>query len=112
MDVRRIATLKKDDRHIGNRICVKVVKNKVAPPFKQVELDLLFSEGISKELEMLDAALHFQVLVQSGSWFSYDDQKIAQGRDQALQYLKANKEVFDQIHARVLEAMKPPVKVS
>lgn len=112
LDVRRIASIKKDDRHIGNRICVKVVKNKMAPPFKQVELDLLFSEGISKELELLDAALHFHVIVQSGSWFSLNEQKIAQGRDQALQYLKSHKEVFDQVHERVLEAiqrLKAPV---
>ena len=106
LDVRRIASLKKDDGHIGNRISVKVVKNKVAPPFKQVEFDLLFSEGISKELEFLDAALHFNVIMQSGSWFSFNEQKIAQGRDQALQYLKAHKDFFDQVHEQVLEAIR------
>lgn len=104
LDVRRIGSLKKDDRHIGNRILVKVVKNKVAPPFKQVELDLLFSEGISKELELLDAAIHHNVIVQSGSWFSYKNEKIAQGRDQALQFLKTNKEAFEQIMEQVIAA--------
>jgi recombination protein RecA len=106
LDVRRIASIKKDDRHIGNRISVKIVKNKVAPPFKQVELDLLFSEGISKELELLDAALHFNIILQSGSWFSFNEQKIAQGRDQALQYLKSHKDFFEQVHERVLSAMQ------
>jgi len=70
LDVRRIASLKKNDVNIGNRVRVRVVKNKIAPPFKQVEVDLLFSEGISKELDLLDAALHYKVIVQSGSWFS------------------------------------------
>src|SRR5205814_2309261 len=88
LDVRRIASLKKNDVNIGNRVRIKVVKNKVAPPFKQVEVDLLFSEGISKELDLLDAALHYKVIVQSGSWFSCEGTKIAQGREQVLQYLK------------------------
>ena len=88
LDVRRIASLKNNDGHFGNRILVKVVKNKVAPPFKSVELDLLFNEGISKELDLLDAALHFKVLVQSGSWFAFEGENIAQGRDQALKLLK------------------------
>lgn len=105
LDVRRIASLKKSDVQIGNRIAVKVVKNKVAPPFKRVELDLLFNEGISRELDLLDAGLHFNVILQSGSWFSFEDKKFAQGREQALQYLKSNKEQANAIHAKVLEAV-------
>lgn len=105
LDVRKIASLKKNEFHIGNRVRVKVVKNKVAPPFKQVELDLLFNEGISKELDLLDAALHFEVIKQSGSWFSMDDVKIAQGREQALQALKDNKKLFDDVSAKVKEAI-------
>jgi recombination protein RecA len=105
LDVRKIATLKKNDTNIGNRICVKVVKNKMAPPFKKVELDLLFNEGISKELDLLDAALHFRVVTQSGAWFSCNGEKIAQGREQALAYLKSNKEFAQSIYARVQEAM-------
>jgi recombination protein RecA len=105
MDVRRIAALKKDDTHIGNRISVKMVKNKVAPPFKVVQLDLLFSEGISKELEVLDAALHYGIIIQSGSWFSLDGEKIAQGREQVLKYLKASTEIFEKTKSRVLEAI-------
>jgi recombination protein RecA len=104
LDVRRIASLKKNDVNIGNRVRVRVVKNKVAPPFKQVELDLLFSEGISRELDLLDAALHFKIIVQSGSWFAFNDAKIAQGRDQVLQYLKTG-QAFDAIHVKVMEAI-------
>ena len=104
LDVRRIASLKKNDVNIGNRVRVRVVKNKVAPPFKQVELDLLFSAGISRELDLLDAALHFKIIVQSGSWFAFNNEKIAQGRDQVLQYLKTVA-AFDVIYAKVMEAV-------
>jgi recombination protein RecA len=104
LDVRRIASLKKNDVNIGNRVRVRVVKNKVAPPFKQVEVDLLFSEGISKELDLLDAAIHFKIIVQSGSWFSFEDAKIAQGREQVLQQLKAS-ELFEKVRKKVFEAI-------
>jgi recombination protein RecA len=102
LDVRRIASLKKNDVNIGNRVRVRVVKNKVAPPFKQVEVDLLFSEGISKELDLLDAALHFKVIVQSGSWFAFNGEKIAQGRDQVLQHLKVS-QMYQEVYAKVAE---------
>ena len=105
LDVRRIASIKRDERHIGNTIVVKIVKNKVAPPFRQVKLDLLFSEGISKELELLDAAIEYAVVVQSGSWFSFEDNKIAQGRDQTLQFLKTNKDACEKILNKTLIAM-------
>jgi recombination protein RecA len=105
LDVRRIASLKKNDVQIGNRVAIKVVKNKVAPPFKKVELDLLFNEGISRELDLLDAAIFYKIIKQSGSWFAYGENKIAQGRDQALQYLKAEKEVTDQIRIQVNQAI-------
>lgn len=101
LDVRRIASLKKNDIQIGNRIAVKVVKNKVAPPFKRVELDLLFSEGISRELDLLDAALFHNIIQQSGAWFAYGENKIGQGRDQVLHYLKTEKEVADQVRVQV-----------
>jgi recombination protein RecA len=104
LDVRRVASLKKNDVNIGNRVRVRVVKNKVAPPFKQVELDLLFSEGISKELDLLDAALHFKIIIQSGAWFSFNGAKIAQGRDQVLQHLKSA-EAFNEVRAKVKEAI-------
>ncbi len=105
LDVRRIASLKKNDVHFGNRVRVKVVKNKIAPPFKSVELDLLFNEGISRELDLLDAALHYKVVKQSGSWFSMDGQKIAQGREQALKFLKSNEDVASTIFTKVHEVI-------
>ncbi len=106
LDVRRIASLKKDDVQFGNRIVVKVVKNKVAPPFKKVELDLLFNEGISHELDLLDAALQTEVVEQNGSWFSFEKTKIAQGRDQALAYLKEHPDTAAKIEQAVLQALK------
>lgn len=104
LDVRRIASLKKNDIHFGNRVAVKVVKNKVAPPFKRVEVDLLFQEGISRELDLLDAATFYNVIEKSGAWFSFDGEKIAQGRDQALQYLKSHEEAAVFVRQKVDEA--------
>lgn len=101
LEVRRIASLKKNDHHFGNRVAVKVVKNKVAPPFKRVEVDLLFNEGISRELDLLDASLHYNIIEKSGAWFSFEGAKIAQGRDQALQYLKDEPEVSQKVREKV-----------
>jgi len=106
IDVRRIASLKKNDQHIGNRLLIKVVKNKVAPPFKSVELDLLFGQGISRELDLLDASLHYGVIKQAGSWFSFEDKKFAQGREQALNYLKENSDFSELIVAKINEEIK------
>lgn len=105
LDVRRIASLKKNDVHFGNRIRVKVVKNKMAPPFKKVELDLLFNEGISRELDLLDAALQYEIVAQSGSWFSFEGKKFAQGREQVLKFLKANEDVALSIFTKVQEVI-------
>jgi len=104
VEVRRVASLKKNDQHFGNRIAVKLVKNKVAPPFKRVEVDLLFNEGISKELDLLDAALHYKAIEKSGAWFAFEGENIAQGREQALLYLKDNAEVVAQILDKVNSA--------
>lgn len=104
LDVRRVASLKKNDVHIGNRVSVKIVKNKVAPPFKVVEVDLLFGEGISRELDLLDAALFYNVIHKSGAWFSFKEEKIGQGREQVLEYLK-NKESFDVVLSDVRSAI-------
>lgn len=101
LDVRKIASLKKNDTHFGNRLAIKVVKNKMAPPFKRVEVDLIFSRGISKELDLLDAALHYEIISQSGAWFSFEGEKIAQGREQALEYLKAHPTVADQVRQKI-----------
>ena len=105
LDVRRIASLKKNDEQIGNRIAVKVVKNKMAPPFRRAELDLLFNEGICRELDLLDASIHFGVVVQSGSWFAFDGVKFAQGRDQALNYLRENKDQVALIFEKIRETI-------
>jgi recombination protein RecA len=103
LDVRKIASLKKNEIHFGNRVSVKVVKNKVAPPFKVVELDLLFSQGISAELELLDVALHYEIIKKSGSWLSFEGANIAQGRDHVLQVFKDNIEFFEKIRQLVRE---------
>lgn len=105
LDVRRVASLKKDENHFGNRVAIKIVKNKMAPPFKRVELDLLFSKGISKELDLLDAALHFQVVSQQGSWFSFENKKFAQGREQALSYFEEHKDFAQKIDDKVAETI-------
>ena len=106
LDVRRVASLKKNDVHVGNRIKVKVVKNKVAPPFKVVELDLLFNEGISAELDLLDAAIHYGIIEKAGSWLSFEGNKIAQGREQALKLLKSDKDIVSTITKQVHEKIK------
>lgn len=105
IDVRRIGALKNNDTHIGNRISVKIAKNKVAPPFKHVELDLLFNEGISRELDLLDASIHFKVIAQSGAWFCFEGVNIAQGREQALKKLKADKELTERVAVKVRDAV-------
>jgi len=105
IEVRRIASIKRDDRHIGNRVSIRIVKNKVAPPFKMVELDLIFSEGISKELELLDLALQNNVIKQSGAWFSFEDANIAQGRDQVYLCLKNDAALANKIYVKVRDAM-------
>ncbi len=103
LDMRKVASLKKGDTHIGNRVAIKVVKNKVAPPFKRIEVDLIFGYGISAELDLLDAAIHFDVIKKSGSWFSYKDAKIAQGREQSLKYLQANPDKKEEIYREVMK---------
>jgi len=106
LDVRKIASLKKNEVQFGNRIAVKVVKNKMAPPFKKVELDLLFSEGISKELDLLDAAIHYGVIAQNGAWFSFGGVNIAQGRDSSLVHLKENPDIANKVNDAVKDAIK------
>lgn len=110
LDVRRVASLKKNDIHFGNRIAVKIAKNKVAPPFRRVEVDLLFTEGISHELDLLDAAIHYGVMQKSGAWISYEGNKIGQGRDQALLVLKQDKALAKEILLKVKEVMLDPLE--
>lgn len=112
LDIRRIASLKKNDHHFGNRVAIKIVKNKVAPPFQRVEVDLLFNEGISKELDLLDMAIRSNVVQKSGSWLSFNGSKIAQGRDQALKLLKSDKAVADEILSQIKSSTTQEVQSS
>lgn len=106
MEVRKIETISKGaDDCIGNRIRVKIVKNKVAPPFKKVEIDLYFNEGISHAGGILDAALKLSLIEKTGSWFSYNGDKIGQGRDNAVQFLKDNTDVMEEIESKVRQLM-------
>jgi recombination protein RecA len=105
LDVRRIGSLKKDDTHFGNRVAIKAVKNKVAAPFKSTEVDLLFDGGISKELDLLDAAIMYEIVTKNGAWLAYEGKNFAQGRDQAYQLLKENKALVEAIATKVKSAM-------
>lgn len=97
LDVRRIATLKQNEEPIGNRVKVKVAKNKVAPPFKQAEFDVMFGEGISKEGEVIDYGVKLDIIDKSGAWFSYKDKKIGQGRENSKVFLKENPKICEEI---------------
>lgn len=101
LDVRRIQTIKQGDEMVGNRTRVKVVKNKVAPPFKEAEFDIMFGEGISRMGDIIDIAADKGIIVKSGSWYSYQGNKIGQGRENAKAYLKENPEVYDEIEQQV-----------
>lgn len=101
IDVRKGEPIKNGSEVIGNRVKCKVVKNKVAPPFKTAEFDMLFGEGISKLGEIIDCAVEFDIIKKSGSWFSYDDMKIGQGKDKVKDFLQQNKEVCDEIEQKV-----------
>jgi len=101
MDIRRVETLKEGDNPIGNHVRVKVVKNKVASPFRQAEFDIMFNEGISKVGEIIDLAVHDNLLNKSGAWYEYNDQKIAQGREAAKQYLLDNTKVAKELESAI-----------
>ena len=101
MDVRRIEAIKNGTEVVGNRTRVKVVKNKVAPPFKEAEFDIIYGEGISKEGSILDIAVNLDIVNKSGSWFSYNGQRLAQGRENVKKCLKENKELYQEIEDKV-----------
>lgn len=105
LDIRRVATLKKNDIPFGNKVAIKVVKNKVAPPFARVEVDLIFGKGISRELDLLEMALRLKVCRQSGAWFYYGEEKIAQGRDNCIAKFQET-EFFDKVYAVVQDTLK------
>ena len=101
LDIRRIGTIKERDEVVGNQTRVKVVKNKLAPPFKQVEFDIMYGEGISKTGELIDLGVKAGVVEKSGAWFSYDSQRIGQGRENAKVFLKANPDIAAKVEAAV-----------
>ena len=103
LDVRRIESLKQSGEVTGNRTRVKVVKNKIAPPFKEAEFDIMFGEGISQEGDILDLAANVNIVVKSGAWYAYEGNKIGQGRENAKQYLKDNPEICKEIENKVRE---------
>jgi recombination protein RecA len=107
LDIRRISQIKDGDVASGNRTRVKVVKNKVAPPFRQVEFDIIFGEGISKIGEIIDMGVELGILQKSGSWFAYNETKIGQGRDAVKQFLQDNVEVAAEIEAKIRAALQP-----
>ena len=106
IDVRRTTQLKEGDDALGNRTRVKVVKNKMAPPFKKAEFDIVFGEGISHAGELVDLGVEYDIIAKSGSWFSYNGEKLAQGREAVKQLLKDNPELADEIEAKIREALK------
>ncbi|MCI9128780.1 MAG: recombinase RecA [Eggerthellaceae bacterium] len=112
IDIRRIESIKQNGESIGNRVRAKIVKNKVAPPFRQAEFDLMFGEGISKEGCIIDMAVDCGVAKKSGAWYTYEDEKLGQGREAAKQTLRENPDIRNEIEAKVLEAYDIPTAAS
>ncbi len=108
LDIRRIAAIKKGDKVVGNRTRVRVVKNKVAPPFRQAEFDIIYGEGISRLGELVDYGVEHEVFSRSGSWYAYGDKRIGQGRDAAIEFLKENPDEAAKAEAVLYEKMKIP----
>ena len=106
LDIRKSSPIKDGDQVIGNQVRVKVVKNKVAPPFRKAEFEILFGEGISKIGEILDLGVEFGIIQKSGSWFSYQGSKLAQGRDATKQLLKDNPELCEELEAKIMEVIR------
>ena len=107
MDVRRIETLKQNGEAIGNRTRIRIVKNKIAPPFKEAEFDIMFGEGISRTGDVLDLAASEGIVVKSGAWYAYEGEKIGQGRENAKKYLKENPAIFEEIEEKVRAKFAP-----
>ena len=105
LDIRRTGTIKRGDEAIGNETKVKVVKNKVSPPFKTAEFDILFGEGISREGEILDMGVNARIIEKSGAWYAYNGEKIGQGRDNAREFLRENPDLAIEIENKVRESL-------
>ena len=106
VDVRRTTQIKDGDEALGNRTKVKIVQNKMEPPFKKAEFDIVYGEGISRVGEILDLAVEYDIIKKSGSWFSYGESKLAQGREAVKQLLSDNIELCDEIEAKIRETLK------
>jgi len=106
LDVRKVESIKSGDEVLGNRTRVKVVKNKVAPPFKQAEFDIMYGKGISKEGDILDCAVEAKIIEKSGSWYSYEGNRIGQGRENVKAFLAANRDMLDKIEAELMKDIK------
>jgi len=106
LDIRRLNQIKEGDDAIGNRVKVKVVKNKVAPPFRKAEFDIIFGEGISRGFEIIDLATELNIIRKSGSWFSYGDTRLGQGRDAVKKILLDNPELADELEGKILETLR------
>ena len=106
LDIRRVTSIKDGDNVIGNQVRVKIVKNKVAPPFRKAEFEITFGEGISKVGEIVDLGVEYGIIQKSGSWFSYNETRLAQGRDATKQLIKDNPELAEEIEAKIMEAIK------
>lgn len=107
LDIRRIKTIQDKDQMVGNRTRVKVVKNKVAPPFKVVEFDIMYGTGISKSGVILDTAVDMDIVDKAGSWFSYKDEKLGQGRENVKKYLEENEDIMNEIEGKIRESLNP-----
>ena len=106
LDIRRVTSIKDGDNVVGNQVRVKIVKNKVAPPFRKAEFEISFGEGISRVGEIVDMGVELGIIQKSGSWFSYNDTRLAQGRDATKQMIKDNPELAEEIEAKIMEAIK------
>jgi recombination protein RecA len=106
VDIRKTNQIKEGEEIVGNRTRVKIVKNKLAPPFKKADFDILYGEGISQLGEIVDLGVDFEIIKKSGSWFSYGDTKLGQGRDAVKQIIKDNPELYDELKAKISEALK------
>ncbi len=103
IDIRRIGAIKDGDKNVGNRVRAKVVKNKIAPPFRDAEFDIMFDEGISASGDLVDLAVADNIIEKAGAWFSYGEMRLGQGRENAKQFIRENRDLFDEIRTRVLE---------
>ena len=110
LDIRRSTQIKDGDKVMGNRTKVKIVKNKVAPPFRRAEFDILYGQGISKSGEIIDLGVEMNIINKSGSWFSYGDMKLGQGRDAVRALIEDNPELMEELETKIKKAMAPAPK--